>query len=336
MMYQENSDNFKLLSGMALLFQSCNLEAELFDVTDTYLPRLFPDFHGEIFLQDGPEDALYSVVQWGRSSVPERERPAPDFTRCRACRRGEMVTDQGPMAKECDGCGREGACFPLCEGNRVFGLLYLEREDADGPGQRKSWGFAFVTAEYLALAISNLRLRHQLHELTIKDPLTGLFNRRHLDDIIHREVARAQRDRRQLGMIMVDLDHFKRVNDTFGHDAGDVVLGQVAGALTASFRVEDVVCRFGGEEFFVLMTRGGTEDFMSRARQVRARIKALDITWQHRRVGPVTASLGVAVYPDHGDTFETVLGMADQALYLAKSRGRDQVVLAQATAAAAG
>ncbi|RLB93987.1 MAG: hypothetical protein DRH26_02485 [Deltaproteobacteria bacterium] len=171
-----------------------------------------------------------------------------------------------------------------------------------------------------------MRLRNRLHEMTIRDPLTGLFNRRYMDDVINREIKKAQRSGARLGMIMVDLDHFKNFNDTYGHDAGDEVLRKVAFALVSGLRSEDIVCRFGGEEFFVLISSGEYEDYIGRAQELRKRVKALDIIWKGQQLPSLSASFGVAVFPDHGQTFDDVLKTADQALYLAKEMGRDQVV----------
>ena len=167
--------------------------------------------------------------------------------------------------------------------------------------------------------------------MTIKDPLTGLFNRRYMERVIPLEFMRAKRAHTTLGGIMVDLDHFKSVNDTFGHDAGDAVLRKVGIFLNSMFRMEDVVCRFGGEEFFVLMTAGGPEDYCRKAQEVRGGIKALEISWKGRQISPITVSLGVAVFPDHAQTVDEMIKMADKALYVAKRQGRDRVVEATAT-----
>ncbi len=311
----------KLLTGMGMLLQTCDMENEMFDVTYIYLPKLFPEFYGEIFLQDAFSKEIHSAFSWG---TPGKEMAMPDFAQCRAFTCGVVVNTRENRAVSCKACHRGGCCVPFCDGDHAFGMLCLSGGTAQvRAGYR---GLAFVTAEYLALPIVNLRLKKRLHELTLKDPLTGLFNRRHMDESIPREIMRAKRAGTSLGAIMVDLDHFKNVNDTFGHDAGDEVLRQVGYFLKSVFRLEDLVCRFGGEEFFILMTSGGAEDYCSRAWKLREGIKSLNIFWDGQQISPVTASLGVAVFPDHGQTFEKMLRAADQALYAAKAQGRDRVV----------
>ncbi|SMC37721.1 hypothetical protein SAMN02746065_101220 [Desulfocicer vacuolatum DSM 3385] len=315
-------EKFKLLTGMAMLLQSCDKEEELFDVIFLYLPKLFPDVYGEIFLQDTLEKEIHSAFVWGKLT---KEMPMPDFEHCRAFACGVVVNTSENRAIPCEKCRRGECCIPFCDGSHAFGILCLSGATARiRAGYR---GLAFVTAEYLALAIVNLRLKKRLHELTLKDPLTGLFNRRHMDETVPREIIRAKRAGASLGAIMVDLDYFKDVNDSFGHDAGDEVLKKVGHFLKSAFRVEDLVCRFGGEEFFILMTSGEAKDYCARARKLREGIKGLDISWEGRQISPVTASLGVVVFPDNGKTFEELLHRADQALYLAKAQGRDRVIL---------
>ncbi len=315
-------EKFKLLTGMALLLQSCAREKELADVIDVYLPRLFPDVYGELFLQVDSGKEIQSVLCWG---TPAKKWPLPDFKRCRSFTCSVVVNDREGPSQSCHVCHRGDCCVPLCDGDHAFGMLCLST--ARVPLQAGYRGLAFVTVEYLALAICNLRLKKRLHELTVKDALTGLFNRRYMDEAIPRELLRAKRAGTSCGAIMIDLDHFKRVNDTFGHDGGDVVLKKVGKFLNSMFRQEDVVCRFGGEEFFVLMTSGKVRDYCCRARALGREIKTLDIRWKGQQISPITVSMGVAVFPDHAASFEELLKVADQALYLAKARGRDRVVL---------
>ncbi len=314
-------EKFKLLAGMAMLLQSCTQENELFDVASVYLPRLFPEFYGEIFLQEETGQEIRQIFNWG---TPGKEISAPNFTLCRSFVCSLVVNIRENREDVCYSCHRGDCCIPFCHGDHAFGMLCLSGGTEELPvGYR---GLAFVTAEYLALSISNLRLKNRLHELTVKDPLTGLFNRRHMEEVLPREFMRAKRAGTPLGAIMVDLDHFKDVNDTFGHDAGDAVLKKVGLFMNSMFRLEDVVCRFGGEEFFVLMTSGGPKDYCLKAQEVRKGIKALDISWEGRQISPITASLGVAVFPDHARTVDGMIKMADKALYVAKNRGRDRVV----------
>jgi diguanylate cyclase (GGDEF)-like protein/PAS domain S-box-containing protein len=177
------------------------------------------------------------------------------------------------------------------------------------------------------------KLEEMLRNQAVRDPLTGLFNRGYLDETLTREIARVVRTSLPLSLVMLDLDHFKRLNDTFGHPAGDDVLRQCARLLMNSVRRDDVACRYGGEELVLILPDMDVERAVERAEHLRAAIGQLAITAGGRSVGAVTASFGVAGFPVHGEGGLALLAAADAALYQAKTRGRDRVVVAsQATA----
>jgi diguanylate cyclase (GGDEF)-like protein len=167
-------------------------------------------------------------------------------------------------------------------------------------------------------------LQVQLREQAIRDPLTGLYNRRYLDETLGRELVRAERHDYPVGVIMGDIDRFKTVNDSYGHPAGDEVLRVFGGLLKHSARGSDICCRYGGEEFLLVLFDATLEDTLKRAEQLRAAFAATSVTCE-TYVIRATASFGVAVFPEHGRTGETLIAAADAALYVAKDAGRDQV-----------
>jgi diguanylate cyclase (GGDEF)-like protein len=173
------------------------------------------------------------------------------------------------------------------------------------------------------MAQENEMLRTQ----SIRDPLTGLYNRRYLEESINREEYRSRRSGKPLGMMMIDIDHFKRCNDTFGHAAGDAVLGAVSRYMESHARAEDILCRYGGEEFVLVMTNTEQTKLRQRAEALHAGVPQLRIEHDQRPVGPITLSIGLAVFPENGDDVRTVLQAADAALYRAKSSGRDRIVV---------
>jgi diguanylate cyclase (GGDEF)-like protein/PAS domain S-box-containing protein len=170
------------------------------------------------------------------------------------------------------------------------------------------------------------KLHAELKEQAIRDPLTGLFNRRYLEESMNRELARASREGFPIGFVMIDIDHFKQVNDTHGHKAGDLILEALANLLLGEIRAEDLVCRYGGEEFLIILTQAGKEITATRAEQWRTDFEALKTAYGEK-VLQTTISLGVAVYPGDGVTAEAVIHAADQAMYRAKTLGRNRVVL---------
>jgi diguanylate cyclase (GGDEF)-like protein len=168
----------------------------------------------------------------------------------------------------------------------------------------------------------------RLRELSIRDPLTGLFNRRYLEETLTLEMLRARRKQYPIGVIMADIDHFKRFNDTHGHAAGDAVLVQVANFLRTHIRSSDVACRYGGEEFILILPEASREITEMRAEHMREDIRHIHVQYKEKTLEGVTLSLGVAVFPDHGSTNDEILGAADAAMYRAKRDGRDRVVIA--------
>lgn len=183
-----------------------------------------------------------------------------------------------------------------------------------------------VAQRTVELRSANQRLSTE----AISDPLTGLYNRRYLQDFVERELSRTRRAGSKIVFAMIDVDHFKRVNDTHGHDAGDDVLQALSGYLRAQIRQEDLAFRYGGEEFLLVLPCATFDGVPSRIDQIREQIKHVAIEHLHRPLDPVTLSIGVAIFPDHGDSAEAVISCADAALYLAKEGGRDRVVYHEA------
>jgi diguanylate cyclase (GGDEF)-like protein len=172
-----------------------------------------------------------------------------------------------------------------------------------------------------------VRLRDELLEQATHDPLTGLYNRRYMEEWLRHELHRARRHGRPVGAVMLDVDHFKRVNDRFGHEAGDVVLREIALAVKRAARKSDIVCRYGGEEFLVLMPEAALRDAARKAEELRGAVGAMRLESRGRPVGPITISLGVAAFPDNADDADALLRCADDALYAAKQAGRDRVAV---------
>ena len=189
---------------------------------------------------------------------------------------------------------------------------------------------ASTVAEILSLSIWNMRLRETLANQAIKDPLTGLFNRTFMEDALQRELYRAARKHTEVGVIMADVDLFKKFNDLHGHAAGDLVLVELANFFKWRMRKGDVICRYGGEEFALILLDSAVADTAKRAAHLTEAVKGLRVSYAGLEMGPVTLSMGVSGYPVNGDTPRDLLGAADQALYRAKQTGRDRVVVAEA------
>ncbi|NTU80041.1 MAG: diguanylate cyclase [Chloroflexales bacterium] len=302
--------------------------------------RLFSDVAGTLFVQRHDRSALEPVLAWGLARPPFPSLRPSD---CRALGAGQILLGE----PSCDGCccadvpaelSRAALCVPLVVEGEALGVLHVHlplTEPAE-VGRAAHEQLAVAFAEQAALGLANVRLRALLREQAIRDPLTGLFNRRYLEETLSRELHRAARDHYPVGVIMLDVDHFKRINDSYGHDAGDIVLRAVSRLLLATVRASDVVCRYGGEEFVLMLPAVPLDVVAARAEAIRAVVAALAISHHGQALPPVTVSLGATIVTDAQGRFEDALARADAALYQAKHAGRDRVVvMAPGTASAA-
>jgi diguanylate cyclase (GGDEF)-like protein len=233
-------------------------------------------------------------------------------------------------------------CIPLIANGDAIGTLSLQDDDSphhaaepevDAQAFDRCRHLAAAVAEHLALSIANLSLRESLRLQAIRDPLTGLYNRRYMEEFLERELLSARRKRRPLAVMMLDLDHFKRYNDNFGHAAGDKALSAVGAALLCSVRAEDIACRYGGEEFALILPECSVLQATVRAEQIRNRLKDQRPESGGHSADTLTVSIGVAAFDETTDRFDLLLKFADDALYQAKREGRDRVVVAQPAAA---
>ncbi|MDE3118926.1 MAG: diguanylate cyclase, partial [Nitrospirota bacterium] len=338
---EHQSCQIMLLSQLGELLQSCHTVEEVYAVIGTYAPQLFPDEAGFLGIMSESGSLVEAVVTW---HPPLASKTDFRLDECWALRQARLhavgETRAGPFCQHLDRPFPLGyLCVPIMAESETLGLLYVQSgrhaparavrptDLSDSSTQR----MAQAMAQHIALAIANLKLRAVLRAQAIRDPLTGLFNRRYLTELLELELRRAQRSRYSVGMIMLDIDHFKRVNDTFGHQAGDMLLQEFAALLKTNCRGGDIVARFGGEEFVLVLPAASLADAARRAETLREASGDLQLVRDHRTLGPVTVSLGVAVFPDHGTTGEALIQAADAALYRAKQGGRNRVLTADSS-----
>jgi len=314
--------------------------AEAYAAVECFGPHLFQGTTGKLYLIHPPGDYLEHVSTWGEASPGEGTFP---FRDCWALRRAQPHWVRDVHAEPL--CGHvmpvsksvlPYVCVPLIAQGKMLGLLHVQRlkmelRSSESAGSVESGlSLAATVGEEIGLALANLNLRETLQEQSIRDPLTGLHNRRYLEDSLIRELARAKRKTQPLSIILLDIDHFKRVNDTFGHGAGDMVLRRLGLVLQAYVRESDIACRVGGEEFSVLLPEGPLQIATQRAEDIRKAVNELTLKHEEKDLGTVTVSAGVATFPDHGTTADALIRAADQVLYDAKHKGRNRVVSASA------
>ena len=331
----------RLLAEMSSLLQATATVDELYAVVADFVERLFPNAHGAFFSYSASRDDLEQKATWGTyEALQESTLIKP--SECWGLRRGRAHRLDAPGSRMRCGHIKSSAdgsiCVPVLGPDETIGLLHLRFDDRDAAGTESQWEerehLAVTAAEYIGLSLVNLRLRMALQQQSIRDPLTGLFNRRFLEETLIRELRRAQRAKTTVCVLMLDIDHFKQFNDRYGHAAGDVVLREFGSLLGESIRGADVASRYGGEEFTVLLPDTTIEGGRAKAERLLERTRALRLSLNGVDVGLVTVSIGFAVYPGNGEHAEDLLGAADAALYVAKQDGRDRIVVsAPATAA---
>lgn len=318
------------------LLQSCLSSAEACKVIIRHIESHLPSTSGTISTINDAHTSVEVVARWGEPALAETIFAVAD---CWALRRGRVNISSGkdsqlPCAHISPQRPLYAMCVPMIAQGEILGVLYLDSGKADAPFTALTEAeerMVKTLAEHLALALASLNLRETLRTQSIRDPLTGLFNRRYLEETLERELPRMIRKKTTLGVMMIDVDHFKQLNDSFGHEAGDAVLRELGQIFRKHLRAEDIACRYGGEEFTLILPEAPIEAVRERAEQLRQAVEAAEFHFQEQSFGPVTISIGIASYPQHGATGETLLRAADRALYRAKEEGRNRVIAVEQT-----
>ena len=328
-----------LLSKMSGLLQTCHTAKEAYPIIAQTAKQLFDTESGALYVLSASRNVVEAVALWGESSSSEHVFIPED---CWALRRGQvhLMTDlkSGILCRHLNDPPVSYMCVPMIAHSKTLGMLYLQSvvqgiDQPEGIRERLSDSkqqMAVTMAEQIAPILANLELHETLKIQSIRDPLTDLFTRRYMEELLEREVSRASRKQIQLGIIMIDIDNLKRFNDTFGNAAGDVLLRELGNFLKKSISEGSIACRYRGGEFVVIIPGTSEETILKFAEQLRDGTKHLDLQYLGQTLGPVSISLGVSIFPGHGSTGEALLRAADAALYRAKVGGRDQVVVAQA------
>jgi diguanylate cyclase (GGDEF)-like protein len=325
---------------MSEKLQSCIAIEDTYPIVNYFARKLFPTSSGVLYMHDACRNLYEAVTLWGKSPTKEKSFGPDD---CLAVRQRKIyLSHNGKPDLPCPHLhGRAGSgalCIPLLAHGEILGILHLQKHTSDTSSEKYDAGessdgineemqLAVTVFGHLSLTLSNIKLKHSLQQQAICDPLTELYNRRYMEETLVREVHRANRLKAPLGIIMIDLDHFRRFNNTYGHDAGDTVLKEVGKFLKDGIRKEDVACRYGGEEFILILPSASLETTYERAEKLRCMAADLKILHQGNVFSNITLSAGIAVYPNHGSTWETVLQASDAALYRAKNEGRNRVAV---------
>ncbi len=327
----------RLLSQVSEWLYSSKSLDELLRVVNKSLSVLMPEASGQLFVYSNSRDVLDLQTSWGQLDKTAHI----DAEDCWSLRRGRAYS-YGTKSIEfpCqhiinDGVETPYFCLPIIAHGQTNGLLHLRFKsqafENSTPEQtsdflKQRWQMALLCAEQISLALANVQLRQELMERSVRDPLTGLWNRRWLLETAYKELKFAEKKRHPMSVLSLDVDHFKKFNDHHGHDAGDMILRALGNTMLEFFQTNASACRMGGEEFLILCPEIGSEAAEDLANGLRRRLTEINVNYGGTQLPKVTASIGVASYPKNATQLDELLMCADKAMYQAKENGRDQVV----------
>ncbi|HEV2315637.1 MAG TPA: diguanylate cyclase [Candidatus Acidoferrales bacterium] len=336
---EQRAREMNLVQQLSTLLQTCLTAEEAHPVLEQSLAKLFPAGSGALFERNSSVNLLEASIKWGESRLAEAVFEPEE---CWALRRGQVHRVADPSTPLlCPHLSRvapaSSICAPLVASGETLGVLSVQGSpyELTQPKETQERILAArqqlteTVAGHIALALANLKLRDSLRAQSIRDAVTGLFNRRYLDETLPREIHRASRDQRNLGIIMCDLDSFKAFNDTYGHAAGDSLLKAFGDLVGKVVRAGDIACRYGGDEFVLILMDASLETAKRRAELLEREFRRIVIQQGDMFLNPGSMSLGVSAYPAHGGAAAALLRVADEALYRAKAAGGNRVVPGQ-------
>lgn len=326
---QNRDREMKLIHQMNDLLQACKTLEEAFKVIGMACEDLFSGYSGGMAVLHDSGQFLETLTRWGNKPLLEDVFALED---CWAMRRGQQheVTDPkiNMLCHHFTSPPKAGyLCLPMVVQGEMLGLFHLETPTGMSPDQAVNWSQKAVTvSEGVKISLSNLKLRELMHRQANHDPLTGLFNRRYLDDTLPRELNQARRKNDPISVAMLDIDHFKKFNDTYGHEAGDLILRELGHLFKDSLRKSDIACRYGGEEFVIVLIDSTQKESLKRFETIREQINNLQLRYRETLLGKMTVSIGIIEANDNTMSADELVAAADKALYAAKSAGRDCII----------
>jgi diguanylate cyclase (GGDEF)-like protein len=324
--------DFERLNDMSMALQLCRSREEIYGVIAKHAANFFPGMSGEMLLKSEDGGVLKPVLRFGALHFGLEDVAAELCPMAGDHREIYSADVQALFACKESACphAEKGRCLPVSAFGERMGVFILHPHEEAGDMAEKLCTAAHTAAalvDHIALDLANFKLRETLLAKSTKDPLTGVFNRRSMAEALEVEARRCKRKQRRLGLIMFDIDHFKAFNDNFGHKAGDLVLSTIGEHLSSNFRPEDIPCRYGGEEFLVILPEIDRTALLNRAEELRQSIKDLEFQHNGKDLGTVTVSIGGAIFPDDADEVQDLICIADRRLYQVKHSGRDGVCI---------
>jgi diguanylate cyclase (GGDEF)-like protein len=330
------NDEMKWLKELSSALQTCLYIDEAYKLIVQHINKLLPDISGILYIMHPSHNYLESMISWGD---PAHEEKVIKPEECLALRKGSSYETESPQTDLICSHYKSNeqltayTCFPLFAQSDILGLLYLEwknynKNNPDDSNNKKNHSIlASMISEQIAIGLFNIKLRETLRNLSFKDALTGLYNRRYLEETVEREISRCARKSLSMAVFMIDVDHFKQFNDNFGHEAGDIVIQALANVLRKFARKDDIACRYGGEEFVFIIPEIELAAALQRAETLHQEISKIHLRYGSSALTQVTISIGVSMYPADSNNQHDLIAAADTALYQAKNSGRNKTVV---------
>lgn len=329
---KDRNKKIELLIEMSDTMQSCSNSAELINVLCNYCEKILNNSRGIIYILHPSREYLEAKSKWGN---PQQKETLITPDQCWALKRSSIYIVNNPKDDlicyhiKSDLPISSYVCTPLMAQNSIFGLLYVETSGVDNKNSEMTPLIINAIAESASISIANVRLRETLSFQSIHDSLTGLYNRRYMEDFLTKEISRSKRNNKEIAILMCDIDHFKEFNDNYGHEAGDIVLKEISSSIQKMTRSSDVVCRYGGEEFLILLFETGLETAKTRAEIIRNSVGHKHVHYKSKSLGSISISIGISVFPLDGIVPDDLINAADKALFFAKKSGRNKIIVYQ-------
>ena len=315
---EEKARSISLLNEMGESFTSAHSSDEIYMICVKCIQKMFPYFKGIIWTYSKIKNTLEATAEWG-NEVPLEKLHISAEARIAFQKKIIQTTNCSRSRYKKEG----HICLPILSSDETYGVLSITFNSPTLSHAEQD--LMAQIARSLALALTNLKLRDSLYEMSIRDYLTGLYNRRYMEEMLSKALANARRKESNLGIIMLDIDYFKNFNDTYGHEMGDLILKKIGEFLKEKFREGDILCRFGGEEFLIILIDSSEETTLKRAENLREDVQNLRVSLDSKELKNFTISLGVATFPENGVTEKELFHAVDKALYQAKEKGRNRV-----------
>ncbi|MEZ9839305.1 diguanylate cyclase [Vibrio sp. 10N.261.52.C11] len=325
---RQRTHEIELMHRLATMLAACSNMVEAQQIVSDILPRILGQVNGSVSLMRASRNQLNTQLDWGET-WPGSVSFAPE--ECWSLRKGRAHLSNNDFHSLT--CGHmhemdnnQTLCIPLTAHGNTIGIMHLYFGQGDIKIDPIIEQLAFSVSEHLGLALANLSLQEKLRSQALSDPLTGLFNRRFFEQKLEEHSMNSPTSEQPLSLLMLDLDHFKRFNDNFGHDAGDFVLKEISALLKQSVSEDEIACRLGGEELAVLLPHYSMQEATEFGQTLCDTVRSMHLEHKGLSLGQLGVSIGVATYPKPASDTESLVKMADNALYMAKDMGRSRVV----------